>query len=476
MMSNPKAAAHTTSSFDPQAYLRTLLRSADVFAALLAGLIASMIRFGTLIPPPEVRAALVVALLLMIVIFPQFGLYARLRGRSIASQAAALLVALLTVGLLGTGLSFLMHTGGGISRGWVLSWFLLAFVLLMVTRSGVTLLLRRLRLSGINVRRLVLVGNGELADQVAARLRRHRWLGLQPVACVAPPMQGRRAEDPALAMHTLEQLPDLVTETGAHEVWIALPITQQAAVPEILQRLKHSAVCVRMVPDLASLHLLNRPVIDMAGMPVMDLGASPLALPANRVIKAILGWVTALGIVVLVSPLMLIIALGIKLSSPGPVLFKQVRHGVNNRPITIYKFRTMRLHQEHKGQVKQARRDDDRITPLGRFLRRTSLDELPQFINVLQGRMSIVGPRPHACQHNDFYRQHVSHYAQRHNVKPGITGWAQVNGWRGETDSMDKMTHRVEHDLYYIQHWSILLDVKIFLMTVLRGFRHANAY
>jgi len=245
----------------------------------------------------------VVALLLMIVIFPQFGLYARLRGRSIASQAATLLIALLTVGLLGTGLSFLMQTGGGISRGWVLSWFLLAFVLLMVTRSGVTLLPARLRDTRVAVMTELPPTKQQLADQVSARLRGNRWLGLQPVACVAPPMQGRRAEDPALAMHTLEQLPDLVTETGAHEVWIALPITQQAAVPEILQRLEHSAVCVRMVPDLASLHLLDRPVIDMAGMPVMDLGASPLALPANRVIKAILGWVTALGIVVLVSPL-----------------------------------------------------------------------------------------------------------------------------------------------------------------------------
>ncbi|MDY6813565.1 MAG: undecaprenyl-phosphate glucose phosphotransferase [Pseudomonadota bacterium] len=456
--------------------MRGLLRGADLVAALTAGVITSAIRFGTPIPPPEVRAALVVVVLLMIVIFPQFGLYARLRGRSIASQAAMLLMALLTVGLLGTGLSFLAHTGGAISRGWVLSWFLLAFVLLMATRSTLTLLLRRLREAGVNVRRLVLVGTGELADQVSARLRSNRWLGLQPVACVALPMRGRRAEDPALAAHALEELPDLVTETGAHEVWIALPITQQAAVPEIIQRLEHSTVCVRMVPDLASLQLLDRPVIDMAGMPVVDLGTSPLALPANRAIKTILGWTTALGIVVLVSPLMFLIAVGVKLSSPGPVLFKQVRHGVNNRPITVYKFRTMRLHEERNGQLVQARRDDDRITPLGRFLRRTSLDELPQFFNVLQGRMSIVGPRPHACQHNDFYRRHVSHYAQRHNVKPGITGWAQVNGWRGETDSMDKMTRRVEHDLYYIQHWSILLDIKIFLMTLLRGFRHTNAY
>ena len=181
-------------------------------------------------------------------------------------------------------------------------------------------------------------------------------------------------------------------------------------------------------------------------------------------------------ILLLASPLLILVASGIKLSSQGPVLFKQQRHGCSSQPIRVYKFRTMRLHQEMQGQVTQAQRNDKRITRLGAFLRRTSLDELPQFINVLQGRMSIVGPRPHAIEHNQHYKELVYAYMQRHKVKPGITGWAQVNGWRGETDTLEKMQKRIEYDLDYIEHWSLWLDLKIILLTVCRGLVNRNAY
>ncbi|HIE54086.1 MAG TPA: exopolysaccharide biosynthesis polyprenyl glycosylphosphotransferase, partial [Chromatiaceae bacterium] len=170
------------------------------------------------------------------------------------------------------------------------------------------------------------------------------------------------------------------------------------------------------------------------------------------------------------------IAMGVKLSSPGPVLFKQKRHGWDGKPIRIYKFRTMKVHEEKEGQVTQAKRGDPRITPFGAFLRRTSLDELPQFFNVLQGRMSIVGPRPHAIEHNELYKDQVDAYMQRHRVKPGITGWAQVNGWRGETNTLEKMEKRVEYDLYYIENWSLWFDLKIIFLTLFRGFVHKNAY
>ena len=196
----------------------------------------------------------------------------------------------------------------------------------------------------------------------------------------------------------------------------------------------------------------------------------------NRFIKAAEDRILATLILVAISPLMLFIALGVKLSSPGPVLFKQKRHGWDGKPIKVYKFRTMRVHEEEEGKITQARRSDPRVTPFGAFLRRTSLDELPQFFNVLQGRMSIVGPRPHAVEHNEFYKEQVEAYMQRHRVKPGITGWAQINGWRGETDTLEKMRKRVEYDLYYIENWSLWFDLKIIFLTLFKGFVNKNAY
>jgi putative colanic acid biosynthesis UDP-glucose lipid carrier transferase len=173
---------------------------------------------------------------------------------------------------------------------------------------------------------------------------------------------------------------------------------------------------------------------------------------------------------------MLLIALAIYFTMGGPVLFKQIRNGWNGKLIRIYKFRTMKVHQELNGHVTQAQKDDERVTALGAFLRKTSLDELPQFYNVLQGRMSIVGPRPHVVAHNEYYRQMVPRYMLRHKVKPGITGWAQINGFRGETDTLDKMEKRVELDLYYIERMSLWLDLKIIVLTVVKGFVNRNAY
>jgi len=184
----------------------------------------------------------------------------------------------------------------------------------------------------------------------------------------------------------------------------------------------------------------------------------------------------SLLILIVISPLLLALAIGVKLSSPGPVFFRQKRLGWDGKTFEIYKFRSMRVHKESAGQVVQAKRNDPRLTRIGAWMRRTSLDELPQFINVLQGRMSIVGPRPHAIAHNEAYKDQVGGYMLRHKVKPGITGWAQINGWRGETDTLEKMQRRVEHDLYYIEHWSLAFDLKIIFLTIFRGFVNKNAY
>ena len=195
-----------------------------------------------------------------------------------------------------------------------------------------------------------------------------------------------------------------------------------------------------------------------------------------RLLKRLEDVVISSVIILMIAPVYMLIAVAVKLTSPGPVLFKQLRTGINGHEFYVYKFRSMKLHQEQDGQVTQATKKDSRITSVGAFLRRTSLDELPQFFNVLQGTMSIVGPRPHALAHNEYYKDLVESYMRRHKVKPGITGWAQVNGYRGETDTLDKMQKRVEYDLWYINNWSLWLDLKIILVTVFKGFINKNAY
>ena len=243
---------------------------------------------------------------------------------------------------------------------------------------------------------------------------------------------------------------------------------------EVIDCLMDSTASVYLVPDIFTFQLLNARTEEIDGLPVIGLCETPFA-GLEGWLKRFEDVVLASAILTLISPLLAAIALGVKLSSRGPVIFKQRRYGLDGRRIRVYKFRTMTVCEEGD-QVRQARPADARVTKLGAFLRRTSLDELPQFFNVLQGRMSIVGPRPHAVAHNEQYRRLIKGYMLRHKVRPGITGLAQVNGYRGETDTLEKMEKRVEYDLTYIRNWSLKLDLKIIALTVVHGFRHRNAY
>jgi putative colanic acid biosynthesis UDP-glucose lipid carrier transferase len=248
-----------------------------------------------------------------------------------------------------------------------------------------------------------------------------------------------------------------------------------SVVRAIFYALRNHTAELRFVPDFRDMHLLNHRMSEVAGRFAIDLSVSPMNGMA-RIIKRLEDIVIG-GLIALIIALPCIaIAIGIKATSPGPVLFKQHRTGANGKRFKVYKFRSMAVHEEKTGVVSQATKEDPRVTRLGAFLRRTSLDELPQFYNVLQGRMSIVGPRPHALAHNEYYKELVQSYMWRHKVKPGITGWAQVNGLRGETDTLEKMERRVEYDLKYIDNWSLWLDLRIIFLTIFKGFTHKNAY
>jgi putative colanic acid biosynthesis UDP-glucose lipid carrier transferase len=272
----------------------------------------------------------------------------------------------------------------------------------------------------------------------------------------------------------LTQVAGYVAEHGVREVYITLPLGSQPRIVALLEQLQGTTASLFFVPDVFGISIIQGRLQDMNGIPVVGICETPFT-GTNGLVKRVSDIVLASLILILISPLMLAIAIGVKLSSPGPVLFKQRRNGLDGHEILVYKFRSMTT-QEDGPVVRQATRNDPRVTPFGAFLRRTSLDELPQFFNVLQGSMSIVGPRPHAVTHNKEYRQIIKAYMVRHKVKPGITGWAQVNGQRGETDTIEKMRARVEYDLEYLRNWSLGLDLRIIASTIRLLFFDRHAY
>jgi putative colanic acid biosynthesis UDP-glucose lipid carrier transferase len=272
----------------------------------------------------------------------------------------------------------------------------------------------------------------------------------------------------------LSALGDYVRANNVEVIYIALPMASQPRILKILEELHDTTASIYFVPDIFVFDLIQARVDSIADLPVVAVCETPF-YGFNGLIKRVSDFVLAGTILVLIAPLLVAIAIGVKLSSPGPILFKQRRYGVDGRKIVVYKFRTMTV-AEDGDVVRQATRNDARVTRLGALLRKTSLDELPQFINVLQGRMSVVGPRPHAVAHNELYRKLIRGYMIRHKVRPGITGLAQVNGFRGETETVDKMKGRIEYDLAYLRNWSVLLDLQIVLKTVVVVLRKQNAY
>lgn len=462
-------------------YSRTIsfvLRGLDVIAMLAGGLFAYYYRFESFVIWPEYVNALLVGALLTLVVFPFADVYSAMRGQSFWTTIKKLIQAVVMVFVLMAGLAFVTKSGVDYSRAWFACWALSSLTLLIISRLFLIVMLRVMRSHGWNERRVIVIGSGELAERIVKTLNQAAWTGFRITKIFEDEIRNANA--------TLQHIPisetpgDLneyfnIVDNRVDEIWIALPLRSEERVRSILHELRHHTIHVRYFLDIFGFGLFNHTVTELAGFPTVNLNSTPM-VGVNRVVKAIEDRVLATLILLLISPLLLVIALFIKLTSRGPVFFKQLRHGWDGRVIKIYKFRTMVLHQEDEGKVTQAKANDERVTKFGRFLRKTSLDELPQFINVLQGRMSIVGPRPHAISHNEFYKDSIYAYMQRHKVKPGITGWAQVNGWRGETETIDKMQKRVEYDLYYIENWSLGFDFKIIFLTLLQGFLNKNAY
>jgi len=373
--------------------------------------------------------------------------------------------------------AFATKTSHYYSRIVISTWFLLSPVLLSLWRIVIRCFFRALRRKGRNSRTVAIAGGGDLGKKVAQTIIDTPWLGFRIVGFFDDMKSKGKpvlAGDALDVKGDLDELVDWTVSGKIDEVYIALPMRAEARIREIVNKMADSSASVYIVPDLFVLNILNARLVNMGGIPIISVFESPF--------YGVAGWVKKLEDIVLGSLILLLtvvpmvlIAIGVKLTSPGPVIFKQRRYGLDGKDIVVWKFRTMTV-CEDGSEIKQAKKSDHRITRFGAFLRGTSLDELPQFINVLQGRMSIVGPRPHAVAHNIYYRKLISGYMLRHKVKPGITGLAQINGWRGETDTVEKMEKRIESDLEYLRRWSLFLDLKIIVLTVVKGTWRVNAY
>jgi putative colanic acid biosysnthesis UDP-glucose lipid carrier transferase len=345
-------------------------------------------------------------------------------------------------------------------------WFFATPIVLGISRWLMRRVLGYFRAQGRNIRFIAVVGTSKAGQAFIEEIRSNEWMGYV--------IKGQYEIDNAGNASDFMHLVDEVKNHHFDEVFIALPMSAEDTIVRLVDALSDSSTPVHIIPDLFTFNLMNARMTRIGSIPAISVFDSPHD-DLSAVLKRVEDVVLASVILLLISPLMLLIAVAIKLSSSGPVFFRQRRYGVGGEEISVWKFRSMTV-CEDGAHVPQAQKNDSRITPLGAFLRRTSLDELPQFINVLQGQMSIVGPRPHAVAHNELYRKNIHGYMLRHLVKPGITGWAQINGWRGETDTLDKMEKRVEYDLEYIQNWSILFDLKIIALTIFKGFVDKNAY
>ena len=360
------------------------------------------------------------------------------------------------------------------SRIVMVCWFVITPVVLYTTHRLARIWVRQMRLKG-NLRNAVVVGATDLALRLTQRIEQDPCLMMQ-VDGFFEDRDSDRLPNEAVPhlLGPLGAVADYVKTHNIHVVYITLPMNRLPRMHALMEALHDTTVSIYFVPDVFLYDLIQARIDNIAGVPVIGVRESPL-ISINSFKKRVLDIVLSLLILPLISPLLLLVAIGVKLSSRGPVIFRQRRYGLEGEEIYVYKFRSMMV-REDGVDVRQATRHDARITRFGAFIRKTSIDELPQFINVLQGRMSIVGPRPHAVAHNELYRNLISGYMIRHKVKPGITGWAQVNGLRGETDVVEKMEQRVKFDLAYLRNWSISFDLRIIVSTVAVLLKGDNAY
>jgi len=428
----------------------------DLILFLIAGVLAYYFKFQHLYLGYFYLITLLFATILIIPVFSLFGIYQPLRGRSLVKHFVTLYGAIVSVMLLLVAFMFITKTTIEFSRIWFCAWIINVVVLLSIFRLCLRFILHKMRSYGWNQKRVLIIGAGEIGQNLIEHTKNALWSGFKVIETVD--------DIPTKFKEYLDAL-------NIDEIWLTWPLTAEKKIKNIITNLQDSMVHIRYFPNLVDLNLLDYSTTEIFGFSVLNITSSPM-IGINRLVKALEDRILALVILLLTSPLLLITVCLVKLSSKGPIFYRQERMSWNGTNFNMLKFRSMPINSETKSGAVWAHKADNRATSIGAFLRKTSLDELPQFINVLRGEMSIVGPRPERPVFVEQFKHQIPNYMKKHLVKAGITGWAQINGWRGDT-SLEK---RIEHDLYYIENWSLWFDLKIILLTVFKGFTNENAY
>ena len=451
--------------------LNLFSRISDPVIVVLAAYFSLWLKFDFSIPDVGVNYKLLILFVFLAVVsaFPLFNLYLSWRGQSLLKQAKAIFLAWSTVILAIIVLLFSLKLSAGYSRLWLGYWAVSGLMFLLLTRLIVYGFLQYQRSQGRNIRRVIVVGAGELGKRTVHQVNNSHWMGYEISAIFddMDDLKGRYMEGCPI-VGNLDDVSDYLFIHQIDEIWLALPLRAEMRMRGLLDSISHHAINIKLIPDIFSFTLLRHSMTEIAGMPAVNLSVSPMD-GSNQIVKELEDRVLAFIILLLISPLLFFIAIGVKTSSPGPVFFKQERVSWNGRKFKMYKFRSMPVNDDKNSQWGNAQNKE--MTKFGRFLRMTSLDELPQFINVIKGSMSIVGPRPERAEFVEKFKYEIPGYMQKHMVKAGITGWAQINGWRGDTC----LKTRVEFDLFYIENWSLWFDLRIIFMTIYKGFIHKNA-
>lgn len=453
-------------------YFNIFSRITDPLVIVFAAYLSFWLRFSAGFDDvsKDYKLLIIFVFLCVAAVFPLFDLYTSWRGQSLFKQAKAIFLAWSSVVLIVIVLLFSLKISSGYSRLWLGYWGITGLVMLLTVRMAVYGFLQYQRSRGKNIRWVVVVGGGNLGRTAIGRVNSAHWIGYRIAGVFDDNSEllGKEVEG-CKVIGNLGDVNRFLHDNSVDEIWLALPLRAEVRMKELLSDISHHSVNIKLIPDIFGFSLIHHSVTEIAGLPAVNLSVSPMD-GGNHLLKEIEDRAFSIIILLLISPLMLFIAALVKLSSPGPVFYKQERVSWNGKKFKMYKFRSMPVCDEAVVQWGNAKLKE--TTKIGRFLRKTSLDELPQFINVLKGDMSIVGPRPERSEFVDKFRYEIPGYMQKHMVKAGITGWAQINGWRGDTC----LKTRVEYDLFYVENWSLWFDLKIIILTIFKGFVNRNAY
>jgi Undecaprenyl-phosphate glucose phosphotransferase len=459
-------------------FFASLLFISDIAVIIIAWFLAYFLRFYLEIGAVtegifdlwEYLKLLMVVIVVWAIVFKYVGLYMPKRGVSFGYEFIDIVKASTISFLVLIAFTF-FYRDYSYSRMMMVYFWLISIVGLISSRGMFRKTLRILRERGYNLRHVLIVGTGDIAERLYSKILVNAWTGFKVVGFLDERKKSGKTKDKKPILGDMKDIQRVVKQSNIDQVFIALPFNSHRRISEVLASLKDEMVDVRIVPDFFQYMTLNAGIEDLEGLPLINLSQSPM-YGWNRVIKRVADIFFSIIILTLFLFPMIIIVVIIKLVSPGPLFYKQKRMGLGGEVFSMLKFRTMPIDAESKTGPVWAKENDPRRTRFGSFLRKTSLDELPQFINVLKGDMSIVGPRPERPVFIQDFRKKIPKYMLRHKMKAGITGWAQVNGWRGNT-SLEK---RIECDLFYIENWSLLFDLKIMWLTVWKGLINKNAY